>query len=150
MLSLSWRSMMSLIRSAKPPRLESCHRFFAPDRYPCDGRNVLRSSAWIAKQRADRLQRTEYKFWAVQQATLSPPKSFRDSQRTPAALNRAVARACRPRDNKLHTTSYRRRIAPCAPVSAIAAILLGTKRMAVSPVQTTCGQRHRAMQSRTE
>src|SRR5262249_21099520 len=92
MLSLSWRSMMSLIRSAKPPRLESCHRFFAPDRYPCDGRNVLRSSAWIAKQRADRLQRTEYKFWAVQQATVSPPKSFRDSQRTPAALNRAVAR----------------------------------------------------------
>jgi len=78
----------------------------------------LRSSAWNAKQWADRHQRTEYKFWVVQQATLSPPKSFRDSQRTPAALNRAVARACRPPDNKLHTTSYRRRIAPCAPVSA--------------------------------
>src|SRR5262249_26269693 len=79
----------------------------------------LRSSAWIAKQSADRHQRTEYKFWVVQQATLAPPKSFRDSQRTPADLNRAVARACRLPDNKLHTTSYRRRIAPCASVSPL-------------------------------
>jgi hypothetical protein len=54
----------------------------------------------------------------VQQATLSPPKSFRDSQRTPAALNRAAARACRPpgdlpkQPQRTDDPEYWRRVSP--------------------------------------